>query len=377
MWTRHRPTPPTAKPDPSVSVEAEPPLDPISPAGVPVSDFGADSTYGVRSFEFGGDPRPSQLDAPIGLATGMHTSENVTQRVEDDEDGDEEEEQTPGPTQVPLADRSPPYSLTTLPVFSSMHDMSHQEPGEAEMEMALGVAMEDGDGSDLTVPPHPLQLSGPGDRRDGSDTGAAEVELELEMPDMANTRSAPLFTLHSPNPSSTSGIDTDHEHDHDHDPYTDFDSDMSSAPPSPTSLTSMPSYVASLSSASGSSSPAGPANARTDSTYGIPASGAVLAAMARARHGAELVIPELSLPSSSLHLSLRDWEGSVQGVRVVLLGPAELTKRVIRAIGEREECVSVKPGGRGKGLVGVVKADRMIGILETGVTAEQVCTSLR
>jgi hypothetical protein len=128
-----------------------------------------------------------------------------------------------------------------------------------------------------------------------------------------------------------------------------------SEPSSPASYTSMPSYVASLSSISRTSSPA-------PLDYGHHARGAA---------SEELVLPTLSLPSSSLHLSLRKWEGEGRGVRIVLLSNED--KRLMRALGEREELVDM--GRRGE--VGVLREDKIVATLITGLDEDQVSICFR
>jgi len=126
-----------------------------------------------------------------------------------------------------------------------------------------------------------------------------------------------------------------------------------SEPSSPASFTSMPSYVASVSSVSRTSSPLG-------------------SAADFARHvgaGSEdLVLPMLSLPSTSLHMSLRRWEGEMGGNKVVLAGSSAATQKVMRGLGETCELADM---GR-KGEVGVLRAGRMLAILITGLSGEQV-----
>jgi hypothetical protein len=86
----------------------------------------------------------------------------------------------------------------------------------------------------------------------------------------------------------------------------------------------------------------------------------------------ELVLPTLSLPSSSLHLSLRRWEGSgSRGIRVALLGSSEMEKKLVRALGEREDLVDM--GRRGE--IGVVRNGKIAATLITGLGGDQVSPS--
>lgn len=395
-----------------------------------------DSQYGVRSFEFGGDPRPDRgPPAAVNTPFPMHGTDSSDgdsgdsgNEHETDQEGQHE---TPMPAPRELGESPPRYSPLSISASIPSGSRGGEVEGEDEqIGLALAGAMSDMQGytagGDNAAQPSTAGghggLGSISDRMSETTVHPAHLAPAIEIPFLPlHTRSAqasprataashsPTSAIHSPNPSlasasgaSTSEIDSDLDHDtYD---FEDSDLDLSSAPPSPTSLTSMasvPSYVASLSSASRSSSPLGlgyggvEAVETADSDNGQSSreglrghtdegtGGSVAAAIAGTRRdrryerqGAELVIPELSLPSSSLHLSLRDWDGPVQGVKVVLLGPADLTKRVIRAIGETEECVSVRQEGRGKGVVGVVRDGRMLGSVETGATAEQVCLLL-
>lgn len=224
-----------------------------------------------------------------------------------------------------------------------------------------------------------------------------QYDKEMTEASISRLSASHLSTLRrltaSPPPSSRPETDTDFDTDTDLDMDLDLESgtEASSAPPSPTSLTSLPSYVPSISSVSRSSSPVSAEAGQTGGggrwTRGAP--GAVLSALARDREharvaratrhkgrgqagetaGAQLVIPELSLPSSSLHLSLRKWDGPVGGAKIVLLGPPELTRRVVASLGEREELVEIQ--GR-KGNIGVLRGDQVVGVVVTGMSQEQV-----
>lgn len=81
---------------------------------------------------------------------------------------------------------------------------------------------------------------------------------------------------------------------------------------------------------------------------------------------ADLVIPMLSLPSSSLHLSLRPYRGPVDGLKIALLGEVEEAKAFLRALEDKEELVQV---GR---QVGVVRGGKLEVVLLTGMSPEQV-----
>ncbi len=132
-----------------------------------------------------------------------------------------------------------------------------------------------------------------------------------------------------------------------------------SEPSSPASFTSMPSYVASVSSVSRTSSPIGSAS---DFARHIAASSG----------SEDLVLPMLSLPSTSLHMSLRRWDGEVGGIKVVVVGGQVGTQRLMKGLGER--CELAEMGKKGE--VGVVRAGRMVAVLITGLNDEQVSQGL-
>ena len=127
-----------------------------------------------------------------------------------------------------------------------------------------------------------------------------------------------------------------------------------SEPSSPNSFTSMPSYVASISSVSRTSSPLGSA---TDFARQVNAG------------SEDLVLPMLSLPSTSLHMSLRRWDGEVGGIKVFVAGSQEATKSFTGRLGER--CELAEMGIEGK--IGILRAGRMVAMLFTGSNTEQVC----
>lgn len=82
----------------------------------------------------------------------------------------------------------------------------------------------------------------------------------------------------------------------------------------------------------------------------------------------DLVLPMLSLPSSSLHLSLRPYTGPAEAVKIALAGSSESVKAFLRLLGHREELVDVGI----KGAVGVTRGDKLQLILLTGLSALQV-----
>ncbi|KAL1408725.1 hypothetical protein Q8F55_005538 [Vanrija albida] len=134
--------------------------------------------------------------------------------------------------------------------------------------------------------------------------------------------------------------------------------DAPSEPSSPVSNASLPSYTASLSSLSRMSSPA-------DWDWRHPLSSSVtaldlnhdaeydthsLASLGLGPRGSEeLVLPTLSLPSTSLHLGLDRWPGAGEGTRVALLASPERTRDVLGALAARRRCVQL-----GRGEVGIV-----------------------
>ena len=158
----------------------------------------------------------------------------------------------------------------------------------------------------------------------------------------------PSTTIIPPSPDDTLHPLSHHDDD---DPLPENPSE----PSSPASFTSMPSYVASTSSVSRTSSPIG-------------------SAADFARHvgaGSEdLVLPMLRLPSTSLHMSLRKWEGEgeVSGLKVVLAGSHAATQKVLRTL--RERCELAEMGRTGE--VGVIRAGRVVMMLSTGLPGDQV-----
>lgn len=185
---------------------------------------------------------------------------------------------------------------------------------------------------------------------------------------------------------------------------TDDDGDAaSSAPPSPTSLNSLPSYLASdismpsspgIGYSTGPGSAAGRSNSRSPLRTGSGGVGAALQALERERarsigtirrlskynhaqkgceeeeeEAPDLVIPTLSLPSSSLHLSLRPFIGRVEGIKIALVGDAEETKAFLRLLEAQEELVEVN---RAKGWIGVMRAGELAAVLITGLSVIQV-----
>lgn len=161
------------------------------------------------------------------------------------------------------------------------------------------------------------------------------------------------------------------------------DTDDHSAPPSPTSQTSLPSYLASEMSMSMPSSPG--LGYSTDESI---REGAVLQALQRerARSGVgsmlktdrgqgnveeaeeqDIVIPVLSLPSSSLHLSFRAYEGVVEGVKIALVGDISASRAFLRALGEREDLVNL-----GKSGVGLIRDGKLEVVFILGFSEQHV-----
>lgn len=187
---------------------------------------------------------------------------------------------------------------------------------------------------------------------------------------------APSAQIIPPSPDDTAHseleLDTDSEADTGEMHLSLHLREAPSEPSSPASYTSMPSYVASISSVSRTSSPA-PLNMGFDTGYtgftGFTGRGMGAGAGTGSE---ELVLPTLSLPSSSLHLSLRRWEGSgSRGIRVALLGSSEMEKKLVRALGEREDLVDM--GRRGE--IGVVRNGEIAATLITGLGGDQVSPS--
>ncbi|ORX38623.1 hypothetical protein BD324DRAFT_370511 [Kockovaella imperatae] len=157
--------------------------------------------------------------------------------------------------------------------------------------------------------------------------------------------------------------------------------DLPSEPSSPASFTSLPSYVGSMSSLSRTSSPisgiSGPSinrefsdavHSRIPPHYRDSSAESLLQGGEHLGHRSEeLVIPMLSLPSSSLHLSLASWHGETNMIKVVLLGEVELAREVIRVLENRVQIVHLDKGG-----IGIVKNDKVVLSLTIASSVEQI-----
>ncbi|KAL7423499.1 hypothetical protein Q5752_001079 [Cryptotrichosporon argae] len=183
------------------------------------------------------------------------------------------------------------------------------------------------------------------------------------------------------------GDEAEHEHEYERSPRTPDAADLVSEPSSPASFTSLPSYVASLSSLSRTSSPAWshPAYSPYAAPRHVPEPESEHQNDAHAyghgygdahRHrpapdslGAsnELVLPTLSLPSSSLHLSFPRTEATERGLRVAVVGPADDAKAALRTLSTSENMVDV-----GHGRVGVVRDGHMVATFVLGLTVDEV-----
>ncbi|BEJ12657.1 hypothetical protein CspHIS471_0211170 [Cutaneotrichosporon sp. HIS471] len=85
------------------------------------------------------------------------------------------------------------------------------------------------------------------------------------------------------------------------------------------------------------------------------------------RGDTELVLPTLSLPSTSLHLGLERWNGEPAGTRVALLAGPERTRDVLGALAARRKCVQLPHGH-----VGVVENGHLAATILTGLKAADV-----
>ncbi|GMK59130.1 hypothetical protein CspeluHIS016_0701450 [Cutaneotrichosporon spelunceum] len=85
------------------------------------------------------------------------------------------------------------------------------------------------------------------------------------------------------------------------------------------------------------------------------------------RGDTELVLPTLSLPSTSLHLGLERWNGEPAGTRVALLAGPERTRDVLGALAARRKCVQLPHGH-----VGVVENGHLTATVLTGLKAADI-----
>jgi hypothetical protein len=85
----------------------------------------------------------------------------------------------------------------------------------------------------------------------------------------------------------------------------------------------------------------------------------------------DLVIPVLSLPSSSLHLSFREYEGVAEGVKIALVGDVAASRSFLRALGEKEDLVDL-----GKNGVGMVRDGKLEVVFVMGLNAAQVSSGV-
>lgn len=143
------------------------------------------------------------------------------------------------------------------------------------------------------------------------------------------------------------------------------DAPSASEPSSPASLESYPSCIASLSSLSRTSSP-------SDWDWKHPLSRSLAAADLENQglgleRDAELVLPTLSLPSTSLHLGLERWPGLPSGTRIALLSSPEKSRDVLGALATRHTCVQLAHGA-----VGVVNDGVLVATILTGHSVNNV-----
>lgn len=152
------------------------------------------------------------------------------------------------------------------------------------------------------------------------------------------------------------------------------DAPSASEPGSPASLASYPSCIASLSSLSRTSSP-------SDWDWRHPLSRSLVAGdltsddaqsfdglgLGEPMQSAELVLPTLALPSTSLNLGLERWPGLPAGSRIALLASPEETRDVLGALATRQTCVQLAHGA-----VGVVKGGSLVATILTGHSVSNV-----
>lgn len=283
---------------------------------------GTDSTYGVRSVsEWGGD--------------SAHSARSGDERAQHESEGDERGDSVDGDAAFTDCERAGEESPTTAHI-----EDAKDWGGDDRADSTAGE-----DTLSATPSPRPLPLS----------SLAPSAQIIPPSPD---------DTAH-PEPE----LDTDSEADTGDMHLSLHLREAASEPSSPASYTSMPSYVASISSVSRTSSPA-PLNLGFDTGFtGFSGFAGRGMGAGTGTGSEELVLPTLSLPSSSLHLSLRRWEGSgARGIRVALLGTSEMEKKLVRALGEREDLVDM--GRRGE--IGVVRNGKIAATLITGLGGDQV-----
>ena len=288
---------------------------------------------------------------------------------------------TPRPsTPPPLPD---PFASHPSPIITSTRDQQVRSSKPSSPIAVTGRIAHIGSGilwgpssPDETL--HPLSLSSSGSL--AVESGPSQGLASLLSP---STRSPPLRTR-SDNPDRLAEVsetelwrdmmfgDRDNDDDNGYIPRSLSNLDglrdptNSEPPSSPASFTSLPSYVASLSSMSRTSSPvsgvSGPITYHLSPYADSHKHAQAEQGLGMSSGSQELVLPTLSLPSTSLHLSLRKWDGGDGIIRIALLGSKEEAQGVIRALGERVEMVET---GRGVGILRDGKAVLCLAMYET------------
>lgn len=333
---------------------------------------GSDSCFGVRSLnnsvEWIGEGTAEQIDVSQGDTQEDEVNNQVEDPAGDREEGEVKEvDEEVSPTSEAVAqaiteDISTPNPTTEGAQTISLPTQDAVETDLRDIEGNLTIRQS------RTYVPTPVRIPSPALFLPVLSTSASPSN-----PHSPSSRS----DFDSPPAISDYSTDEDQDQDQDH-----------SAPPSPTSQNSFPSYLASEISMSMPSSPGMGYSTDPGSITGDkPREGTLRAALERerARSGGkvddeededgeeevpDLVIPMLSLPSSSLHLSLRPYGGQVEGLKIALVGDMATSRAFLRALGESEELVDI--GKRRGGGIGIIRDGRLQAVIITGLTVSQV-----
>lgn len=81
------------------------------------------------------------------------------------------------------------------------------------------------------------------------------------------------------------------------------------------------------------------------------------------------MLPTMSLPSSSLHMSLPKFKGDVGGIKIGVVGKAESIQELVSALEASDQLDLVDVG---KGLIGVARDGELLVTLVTSTSLELV-----